>query len=62
MNIDFNNKNILVTGTNSNLGKKMIELFLENNAIVHATVTNKKKDDQKNIKNLHYYELDFNKS
>ena len=64
MNIDFKKKNIIVTGGNSNLGKKIIDLLLDNNAIVHTTLTNKKKVDELNKnknKNIYYYELDFNK-
>ena len=51
MNIDFKNKNIIVTGGNSNLGKKIVDLLIKDNAIVHATTTNKKIANDLNKKN-----------
>ena len=65
MKIDFKGQKVLITGGNSNLGKKVIELLLKNNAYVYTTVTEIKKI--KNLKNnnknkIKFFELNYKNS
>jgi len=64
MKIDFKGQKILITGGNSNLGKKVIELLLKNNAFVYTTVTNIKKNKNYKLKNknIKFFELDYKNS
>ena len=40
MIIDFNNKDILISGATGNLGKSMVNFFSKYNSYIHATSTN----------------------
>ena len=64
MIIDFNNKDILISGATGNLGKSMVNFFSKYNSYIHATSTNynfvkKFNNFKKKNKNIKYYYLDF---
>jgi 3-oxoacyl-[acyl-carrier protein] reductase len=64
MIIDFNNKDILISGATGNLGKSMVNFFSKYNSCIHATSTNynfvkKFNNFKKKNKNIKYYYLDF---
>lgn len=63
MNIDFKNKNILITGASGGLGEEMLKFFSNYQCKIYATTTNKKiilnKNKKKNTKTKFFY-LNFN--